>query len=406
MKNLFLLILFPLHLFAQYTGTGSVSQGIANTTNTNIYTCTGGRISNLGTVNGINDNSIWTVPAETNFLNNNFPFASNLYNSCTGATFANSNLALSNLDGTDIVPIDSTGELITAFIFADNYFEMYVNGIPVGKDNVPYTPFNSNIVRFKVNYPFTVAMKLVDWEENLGLGSEVSGAFNYHAGDGGMVAVFKNSNNSIIGTTNGNWKAQTFYSSPITDLSCPTEFSNTRLTNNCSTQDSNDGSNYYALHWLVPNNWMYSDFDDSAWPNANEYSNATVGVDNKPAYTNFVDIFDNTTNDAKFIWSTNLILDNEVIVRYRFEETSLNLNQKSNSSKINFKFNGDSKRIEVEFSSLNQNRELLIYSAEGKLVLNSLNFSKNIDLSMLHSGIYIVVIKAENEMLTKKIVLN
>lgn len=406
MKSVFLFILFPLHLFAQYTGTGSVTQGMANTTDSTIFSCTGGRVTNIGAITSINDNSIWTVPAETNFLNSNFPFASNLYNSCTGATYANASLALSILDGTDVVTVDSTGELITAFVFADNYFEMYINGIPVGKDNVPYTPFNSAIVRFKVNIPFTVAMKLVDWEENLGLGSEVSGAFNFHDGDGGMVAVFKNSNNSIIGTTNGNWKAQTFYSSPITDLSCPSEINNARLTNNCSTQDANDGSNFYALHWLVPGNWMDSDFDDSGWPNANEYSNATVGVDNKPAYTNFVDIFDNTTNDAKFIWSTHLILDNEVIVRYRIEETTLNLHKKLNHSKINFQFNGGSKKIELDFSSLNPNREILIYSAQGKLVLNSLNFSKSIDLLMLESGIYIVIIKAENEMLTKKIVLN
>jgi len=406
MKSVFLFILFPLHLFAQYTGTGSVTQGMANTTDSTIFSCTGGRVTNIGAITSINDNSIWTVPAETNFLNNNFPFASNLYNSCTGATYTNSALALSNLDGSDIVTIDPAGELITAYIFADNYFEMYINGIPVGKDNVPYTPFNSNIVRFKVNYPFTVAMKLVDWEENLGLGSELSGAFNFHDGDGGMVAVFKNSNNSIIATTNSNWKAQTFYSSPITDLTCPTELNNARLTNNCSTQDSNDGSNYYALHWLVPSSWMETSFDDSNWPNANEYSNATVGVDNKPAYTNFLDIFDNSSNDAKFIWSTNLILDNEVIVRYRIEQTSLNFKEKSTLPKISFKFNSITKNMELDFVSLNQNRELLIYSVDGKVVFNSINFSKNIDLSKLNAGIYIVNFKIENETLTKKIVIN
>ena len=57
-------------------------------------------------------------------------------------------------------------------------------------------------------------------------------------------------------------------------------------------------------------------FDDSEWPNATEFTNDVIGVDNKPAYTNFIDIFDNSANDAKFIWSTNVILDNEVIVRY------------------------------------------------------------------------------------------
>ena len=39
-----------------------------------------------------------------------------------------------------------------------------------------------------------------------------------------------------------------------------------------------------------------------------------IGVDGKNAYTNFVEKFSGT--GAKFIWSTNVILDNEVIVRY------------------------------------------------------------------------------------------
>ena len=32
-------------------------------------------------------------------------------------------------------------------------------------------------------------------------------------------------------------------------------------------------------------------------------------------YTNFTDIFDNSANDASFIWSTNLLLDNTVLLR-------------------------------------------------------------------------------------------
>ena len=154
--------------FSQYSGTGLVTQGMGTITQSNLYTCTGGRTTNIGTIIA-NDQSVWNVPAEVNLSNSNFPFASNLHNVCTGATYANSNLALAALTGNDIVNIDATGELITAYIFADNYFELYINGIPVGKDNVPYTQFNSNIVRFRVNRPFTIAMLLVDWEENLGI---------------------------------------------------------------------------------------------------------------------------------------------------------------------------------------------------------------------------------------------
>ena len=304
----------PHNLLAQYKGTASVSQGKATTLTTNLYNCTGGRISGVGTCKS-SDNKTWKVPAETQFENSNFPWASDLNNACNGNNYKTESEAISALNGTDIITVDSDGEVITAFIFADNYFEMYVNGVAIGKDKVPFTQFNSSLVRFKVKQPFSVAMLLVDWEENLGLGSELNGGYAYHPGDGGMVAVFKNASGKIVGITDRTWKAQTYYTAPIVDLSCPTETGSLRSSTSCSTADSKDGSAYYALHWDRPLNWMEKGFDDSQWPNASEYANAVIGVNNKPAYTNFTNIFDDVTSDAQFIWSSNVVLDNEVVVR-------------------------------------------------------------------------------------------
>ncbi|MEL0650473.1 hypothetical protein V6246_03505 [Algibacter sp. TI.3.09] len=298
-----------------YKGTASVSQGSATVLTQNIFECDRGREAPIGTSTAT-DGSKWTVPAEVNFTDDSFPFASDLFNPCTKVEYASADEALAALDGTDIIEVDADGEIVTAYVFADNYFEMYINGVPVAKDNVPFTQFNSNIVRFKVNTPFTIAMKLVDWEENSGLGSEANRGQAFHPGDGGMVAVFKDANGDIIATTDANWKAQTFYTAPLRDLSCASEEGTLRLSKTCSTEDSNDGTLYYALHWKVPLNWQSADFDDNEWPNATEFTNNTIGVDNKPAYTNFIDIFDNSEADAQFIWSTNVILDNEVIVRY------------------------------------------------------------------------------------------
>lgn len=298
-----------------YTGTASVSQGPATVLIQNIYECERGREAPIGTSTAT-DGSKWTVPAEVNFTDDSFPFASDLFNPCTKAEYKTADEALAALDGTDIVEVDADGEIVTAYVFADNYFEMYINGVPVGKDNVPFTQFNSNIVRFKVKEPFTIAMKLVDWEENSGLGSEANRGQAFHPGDGGLVAVFKDASGAIIATTDANWKAQTFYTAPIKDLSCTQEEGTLRLSKTCSTADSNDGTLYYALHWETPLNWQSVDFDDNEWPNATVYSNSTIGVDNKPAYTNFIDVFDDDEVDALFIWSSNVILDNEVIVRY------------------------------------------------------------------------------------------
>ncbi|MCL5127709.1 hypothetical protein [Algibacter sp. L4_22] len=298
-----------------YKGTASVSQGAATVLTQNIFECDRGREAPIG-VSTATDGSKWTVPAEVNFTEGSFPFASDLFNPCTKVEYTSADEALAALDGTDIIEVDADGEIVTAYVFADNYFEMYINGTPVGKDNVPFTQFNSNIVRFKVNTPFTIAMKLVDWEENSGLGSEANRGQTFHPGDGGMVAVFKDASGDIIATTDTNWKAQTFYTAPLIDLSCAQEEGTLRLSETCSTEDSNDGTLYYALHWKTPLNWQSADFDDNEWPNATEFTNNTIGVDNKPSYTNFTNIFDDSEADAQFIWSTNVILDNEVIVRY------------------------------------------------------------------------------------------
>lgn len=298
---------------SDYTGTASVTQGVATTTTTNLYPA-GSRVAGLGMITA-SDNSSWTVPSVVNYTDNSFPFAPDMHNPY-GTQYSTAAAALSAFDPNDIVEIDAGGEVITGYIFADNYFEMYVNGTPVGKDAIPFTEFNSHIVKFRANRPFTIAMLLVDWEEHLGLGSEANQGVDYHPGDGGMVAVYKDASGNIVATTGSEWTAQTFYTAPIKDLSCPSENGTTRSSATCDTDGVNDGSSYYALHWERPADWETAGFDDSAWPAATVYSNAEIGVNNKPSYTNFTDVFDDPSNDAEFIWSTNVILDNEVIVRY------------------------------------------------------------------------------------------
>lgn len=407
MKIVNLLVLYSISSIAQYTGTASVTHGLATTTISNLYTCSGGRISAEGTITAI-DNSIWTVPAITNYSNTTFPFASDLNNICNGHNYANETNALAALNGSDIVTVDTNGEIITAYIFSDNYFEMYVNGVQVGKDNVPYTQFNSNIVRFKVNRPFTIAMLLVDWEERLGVGAETTGAYSFHCGDGGMVAVFKDLNNSIIAKTGSDWKAQTFYTAPIMDLSCPTENGSLRLSGNCSTADSNSGNNYYGLHWARPANWTQVTFDDSSWPAATLYSNATIGVDNKPAYTNFTNIFDNPTNDAQFIWSTNVILDNEVIVRKTVAASLSNNTSLENENQIRIYPNPAKNQFEIETTSNIQDKlkSIQIYNLFGELIFSSNNYSKTIETSKFSSGVYIVKINCEDFEISKKLIIN
>ena len=408
MKKIVLFLLFTTYSFAQYTGTGSVTQGLATTiTTANLYsTCSvGSRVAAVGTITA-SDNTTWTVPAVTNFANASFPFASDLNNGCNGNTYATSTAALSALNGSDIVTIDASGEVITAYIFADNYFEMYINGIPVGKDKVPFTEFNSSIVRFKVNKPFTIAMILVDWEERLGVGAETNGGFTYHAGDGGMVAVFKDASNTIIAKTDTSWKAQTFYTAPITNLSCATESGTSRLSTTCSTADSNSGSTYYGLHWARPANWTTASFDDSTWPSATTYTNTVIGVDNKPSYTNFVNIFDDATNDAQFIWSKNVVLDNEVIVRKTVSNLSVNQTL-LNESKIILYPNPTKNEIHLDIDETirNEIKKISIYNVLGEEVFSSNKYEQTIQISNISSGMYLVKISTSEFEISKKLIV-
>ena len=291
--------------------TPSFTTGPAKTTHPGLFTCQGSRarVSPVGTIRS-DDGRQWTVPAETHFQT--AVKAADLYNQCSGVRLRR----LSDLDLNKVPVIDAGGdETFTAYIFADNYFEFYVNGKLLAVDAVPFTPFNSSVIRFKAKRPYTIAVMGVDWEENPGLGSEQNRGVAYHPGDAGLVAVIKDDNGRTVAVTDETWRAQTFYTAPLDDRSCLKLEGPVRDSSRCATGGVRDGSAFSAAHWPVPGNWFAPEFDDSSWPHARVFSNETVGVDNKPAFMNFRDVFDDPAADAEFIWSSNLVLDNLVLMR-------------------------------------------------------------------------------------------
>jgi len=246
------------------------------------------------------DAKSWVLPAENSFgTANKLP---DLFNECN----SKSPVSIAEVDTAKIPTtiIDVDGEIITGYIYGDNYFELYVNGKLVGVDAVPFTPFNSSFVKFKAKRPIKYAIKLVDWEENLGLGTELNGSDTNHPGDGGFIAKFSD------GTmTNGSWKAQTFYIAPLASVDCVTETGTSRNSSGCPLTSS-AGLKSYALHWSIPSTWFATDFDFATWPSASLFTESAVGPKN--AYSNFKVQF----SGASFIWSSNLILDNLVLLRF------------------------------------------------------------------------------------------
>ncbi len=134
----------------------SISIGPADATATAIHTCAGGRPTDVGQITSTNGKT-WAVPAETRF--GAAPLAPDLYNPCTGVTPSGAD----EIDIAALPVIDAGGsEEFVAYLFGDNYFELFANGRLLGVDAVPFTPFNSSVVRFRADRPVTFAVKMVD----------------------------------------------------------------------------------------------------------------------------------------------------------------------------------------------------------------------------------------------------
>ena len=386
-RKFFILSLFICQLSFGQTS-GSVTQGLGTTTTANLMpTCTSNHVTPIGSIKST-DNKTWIVPAENNFLT--ATKLSDLHNTCNNVT--PSSLSNANLSAVPTTVIDEQGEVITGYIFADNYFELYINGVLVGVDAVPFTPFNSSVVKFKVSKPYTIAVKLVDWEENVGLGSEIQSASSlYHPGDGGFIAQFSDGT-----VTDATWKAQTFYIAPIQDLNTVKELSDgTHSTTTASTTPTCN-ANCYGIHYDMPTDWYSKDYSDAAWPNAYLYTAAQVT--NQAAYTNFAST---AWDKASFIWSSNLILDNVVLVRKTVgKTTAINDIKESNFFKINNPFENE---IQITANQNLRNATIVLNDITGKEMQqwNNLEAQANKTLTLqitneLNSGLYFMIIKTSN----------
>lgn len=274
------------------------------------------RVAAVGEITAM-DGTVITMPAVTALQKGTgIPLSHDLYNECNKVAPANS--AAVSADKVPVIEVDSDGEVITGFVVADNYYEMYVNGKLVSVDNTPYTPFNSAIVKFKVKRPYTLAFLVVDWDEHLGLGMEVfpvpitPKTSKYYPGDGGLIAKFSD------GTmTDGTWKAQTFYIGPLMDPKEVVERGHVHDTPGLGgrthpyARKPSCEDKCYAVHYPMPANWQSPRFNDHFWPRAWEYTDQEIGVRNLRGYTLYPELF----SGARWIWTQNLVLDNVMIAR-------------------------------------------------------------------------------------------
>ena len=311
--------------------------------------CQGSRPAALGSFPVPNGSTIF-VPGDTKFSTGKR--LHNFYNQCSSVT--PTSMAQVNIESMEVTTIDPDGEVITGYILCDNYCELYINGQFIGTDPVPFTPFNSVIARFKVKKPYTIAIKAVDWEELPGLGSENNNGNPYHAGDGGIIALFSDGT-----VTDSSWKAQVYYISPVTSPdSVETRQDNTRFTHqlprNISCADS-----CYAIHYPIPSEWINSSFNDADWPKAVVYAPSTVGV-NFPAWSNFTSLW----GKNQFIWTSNLVVDNLVLLRKVVSGTTSLLESMTDIPTFDVQF--QDQHLFIESSAPHSNVNVHLYSVLGE----------------------------------------
>lgn len=225
-----------------------------------------------------------------------------LHNPCNGGQNPDYASQLSTI----VVDSGPNAVEVTGYVYADNYFELWVNGKYVCRDALDFVPFNSHVVRFKATYPMTIAIQAVDWEQSLGVGVELkNGAPN--VGDGGIVARFVDEKGRVT-VTSSDWRCRPYYVAPVDDPACvkPDRDSSACPVASCATTDP---STCHGVHWAIPSDWASTTYDDSAWPKATTYAAAAIGP--KTAYNANVGLF----AGADFVWSKNLLIDNLVLCR-------------------------------------------------------------------------------------------
>jgi hypothetical protein len=167
-------------------------------------------------------------------------------------------------------------DTIRATIYADNSFQLYLNGELVAVDSIRFIPHNVIEVDVLPAYPLTIAV-LAEDNADPKTGMEYA---NTNIGDGGLVLKFGDGT-----VTDKSWRTLVVSRGPV----------------------DGDTRNPRVENTPLPDGWQRPGFDDSGWAAATEYTEEEIGP--KQPY------FAHDFKGAKFIWSSNVKLDNRVLFR-------------------------------------------------------------------------------------------
>jgi hypothetical protein len=112
-------------------------------------------------------------------------------------------------------------DTVTANIYADNWFKLYINGKLIAIDSIDFMPHNVISVDILPEFPMTIAVMAKD-------NADAKTALEYNdsnIGDGGFIMKI---GDDVV--SDSSWKAKNFFHGPINrDMANPKKFLKVRL---------------------------------------------------------------------------------------------------------------------------------------------------------------------------------
>ncbi|MEO1611794.1 MAG: PEBP family protein [Pseudomonadota bacterium] len=197
-----------------------------------------------------------------------------------------------------VAPLGLHAETFSADVWADNWFELRVDGAQVAEDSVPITTersFNAESFTFDVERPFVLGLVAKDFKEN-DTGLEYIGSRRQQMGDGGVILQIRDSSGATVVVSNSDWRCHVIHTAPL-DKSCEGESDPVAGAAPCGFEAGEE-----------PSGWDRADFDASSWTNATVYSEAQV--DPKFGYDEI-----SWDASADLIWGPDLEQSNTILCR-------------------------------------------------------------------------------------------
>ncbi len=199
-------------------------------------------------------------------------------------------------------PAIVNAETFSADVWADNWFEMRINGVPVAEDSVPITTersFNAESFQFEAQRPFVIGLIAKDFKQD-DTGLEYIGTRRQQMGDGGVIVQIKDIAAKTVAVSDAAWRCLVIHTAPE-DKSCE----------GARHPVAGEGACTFAVT-DEPVDWDRASFDASAWPQADVYSEREVRP--KDGYWEI-----QWSDAAKFIWGPDLEQSNTVLCRQTVE---------------------------------------------------------------------------------------